>query len=575
MSDGASSVIRACANDSVCAVSELLDRGRDVEETNEYGQTPLVVAVQRDRADVIGLLLARGADQHYVLQHLMSTGQQGALNILCEYCDPALKAPFLPDVVGTPLTPPWRLRRLVRGLQEDRHRLAVAGRQLQPESEARSIRLGLGLAETAGGGSPSKAVRRLNRFVRAYPFRDLHHRLLGEALMRAGEFATAREVLEVALTIRQTDLETHQLLRQAIDAATPGTARPNDLSQAFCPLPFERLVTSGDGRAYVCCPSWLPRSLGGLEGRSWESIWYSSEAQDIRRSILSGDFRHCSRINCPFIAAGSLPLRRDITDAHLRSMIAGMSLDRLRPPREFVFGHDLSCNLACPSCRREVFVEKQESALSVWIREQLLRPLLPHLRRLEISGSGELLASKPAMLALDEVRRAGRPGPQVVLLSNGTLLNPIAWNKLSDRCGRISEIHVSIDGASKEVYESLRRGACYEETWANMTMLADLRKQGVISHLRVVCVVQRRNFHEIPALIHCCRRWGVDKLVLSRITSWGTYAPAEFIQQDVASPLAGEHGAFLKVLAHEALQDPMVDAYNLYDCFRLAVASEA
>jgi hypothetical protein len=41
-------------------------------------------------------------------------------------------------------------------------------------------------------------------------------------------------------------------------------------------------------------------------------VWNGPEAQEIRRSILEGDYTYCAPLVCPYLVKGSLPRRDDI-----------------------------------------------------------------------------------------------------------------------------------------------------------------------------------------------------------------------------------------------------------------------
>jgi hypothetical protein len=74
-------------------------------------------------------------------------------------------------------------------------------------------------------------------------------------------------------------------------------------------VPWRRFEVFHQGHVYVCCMGWLPLSVGNIHTESLEGIWNSGLAQEIRRSILDGSFRYCSKIQCPHIAARDLPQR--------------------------------------------------------------------------------------------------------------------------------------------------------------------------------------------------------------------------------------------------------------------------
>jgi hypothetical protein len=85
----------------------------------------------------------------------------------------------------------------------------------------------------------------------------------------------------------------------------------DDLSDRFCSMPFDTLSTFPvmQGRlktpeVFACaCPGTLPYPVSASGDRvSVDDIWNGDEIQELRRSILDGDFKYCYRMNCGSLA---------------------------------------------------------------------------------------------------------------------------------------------------------------------------------------------------------------------------------------------------------------------------------
>jgi len=112
--------------------------------------------------------------------------------------------------------------------------------------------------------------------------------------------------------------------------------------------------------------------------------------------------------------------------------------------------------------------------------------------------NGEPLASPYFKDALDYISRA-LPESAVHIYTNGYLLDDEATSILL-RCHNVREVHFSIDGFSKQVYEQHRRGLVYERVIDNV--------KGFLNHLRhhlervatrVVFTMTPENEGEVPA----------------------------------------------------------------------------
>ncbi|HEX8251677.1 MAG TPA: SPASM domain-containing protein, partial [Thermoanaerobaculia bacterium] len=174
------------------------------------------------------------------------------------------------------------------------------------------------------------------------------------------------------------------------DAEENGLA---DLRGRFCPRPFE-VIVSGQGvrwnealgtteqvmgSTYACdCAAWVPFVTGNmLEGESADAVWNSAGMQEVRRSVLDGDFSYCSRTSCPAIVNGALPRSEEVTAPRLRRIIEQRETVLGDGPRLVALGHDSSCNLACPTCRHDlVMANREQSERLERGRDKVILPLL-------------------------------------------------------------------------------------------------------------------------------------------------------------------------------------------------------
>lgn len=376
-------------------------------------------------------------------------------------------------------------------------------------------------------------------------------------LGREGE---ALRTCERALALDPHDLEAQDIIRELrARLSAPSAVAGEDLSAFFCPRPFEELEISTTGETFCCCRAWLPKSFGNVHRQTAEEIWNSATAQEVRRSILDGDFRHCSRLHCQDIVGRRLPLRDQLADPAHREILASRSIVMARRPRWLTLSYDHSCNLSCPSCRTElVTARKSEVDRLRETAETIVLPLLRDARLVRISGSGDPFGSAHFRWLMQRIGRAEFPRLRFILQTNGQLLDQEAWDSF-DFDGRIKAVFVSIDAADASTYAVLRRGGTFDRLLRNLSFLAGLRASGRIDRLRLDFVVQAANFREMPAVIELARVFGCDQMHFQLIRNWGSFTAREYEAQNVASPLHPEHGEFLEVLRHPSLADPIVD----------------
>ena len=366
------------------------------------------------------------------------------------------------------------------------------------------------------------------------------------------------------------------------DFLKPTTISINDLSNRFCPHPFTTIGTlppAGANREnaatpgiFACyCPGMLPYHLNddseSTDGASHD-FWNGAAAREIRRSIHDGEFTYCSRMLCSDIVADRLPKRNEIKDPKLRDIIANRRMTIDDYPSEVMLAHDVSCNLACPSCRTEILVEKRraQDAFDQYI-DQTIMPLMENTKvRLHLSGDGDPIASKHYRRLLQKLDPSRHAAVDVALHSNGILFTHAEWLKLAHVHSMINSVGISIDAAEKATYEDLRRPGKWDVIIQNMEFIANLRRTGEISFLSIQFVVQKKNFEQMPAFVELGRRWSVDRIYFSRLfpTIHATTAqPDEYRNNDVCEADHPDHERFLEVLENPILRADIVDFLNL------------
>ncbi len=67
----------------------------------------------------------------------------------------------------------------------------------------------------------------------------------------------------------------------------------------FCPIPFQEMEIHQDGSVYLCCPSFNNYySCGNVFEDSFENVWNSEKAVDLRMRIMNGDYSLCNKDVC-------------------------------------------------------------------------------------------------------------------------------------------------------------------------------------------------------------------------------------------------------------------------------------
>ena len=344
-------------------------------------------------------------------------------------------------------------------------------------------------------------------------------------------------------------------------SATPNEEAPPELKERFCSVPFEQLVSHQNGMVQTCCQSWLPCTIGDLNKQTVEEVWNSPQMMLIRGSILNGSYSFCRKEICPFIVSKTLPLRSEVRDAQLRQVIDRNSVHLKRGPKILALTADRSCNLSCPSCRKEklMLTSGPEFRKTRKIEREVLQKSLPGLEKLTVSGSGDPFASKIYREILTELDGRKYPKLKIQFLTNGQLLTPRMWKKIEKIHKNIEIIQVSLDAARPETYLILRRGGRMSPVLANLRFLVEQKLKGAKFILQLDFVVQKGNYREMPEFVALGKSLGVDKVYFQKMVNWFTFPKKEYLDRCVFHETHPEHAEFRKVM-----KDPLLEGSDGY-----------
>ncbi|HJT17412.1 MAG TPA: radical SAM protein [Thermoanaerobaculia bacterium] len=169
-----------------------------------------------------------------------------------------------------------------------------------------------------------------------------------------------------------------------------------------------------------------------------------------------------------------------------------------RGPIEAFFEVAARCNLHCQMCAINYDSRyKPRSGRPPFFEPDLfarLRPIFPSLLRAYLFGLGEPTLNKHLV---EYIRELSDCGVEVWFNTNGTLIDDNKAYEIA-RAGA-GKITVSIDGATRETYETIRRGAKFDDVIRGIRALVDA---GVAVNLSFVAMAS--NIHELPALVDLC-----------------------------------------------------------------------
>ena len=249
----------------------------------------------------------------------------------------------------------------------------------------------------------------------------------------------------------------------------------------YCVAPFTTIETHSDGSDSLCCPA--HNNHPKLSGNTIVERFNSPEAQAVRQTIQDGTYKYC-KDTCPFLVSYKQTGKSNdfFRDKEILDTIVNNTY-----PIHVVSAEDRTCNLACPSCRKD-FVLTHENDRDI---EKEIKEVSQTLVRFTTSGSGDPFYNKKTFNLLKNMKLKDYTNLKTVEIStNGILLNEENYNAIKHLP---LDLYISIDAAYEETYNIVRRGGAWNVLMRNLEFLnnSDLKS------ITLSCCIQRQNQDEI------------------------------------------------------------------------------
>jgi MoaA/NifB/PqqE/SkfB family radical SAM enzyme len=331
-----------------------------------------------------------------------------------------------------------------------------------------------------------------------------------------------------------------------------------DLSKKFCKEPWNFLLVGTDYSTQCC---YIRKNIGKIKSGDFNEIWNSTDAKEVRKSILDGNFKYCKQELCPFIQDDSLP-DRNSEDPFIRSIIDDYILEYKEIPGYIHMMNDYSCNLECPSCRQQKitqFSDEKEFKLNEEFQRKLLELVGKNPNKIvtiNITGSGDPFASKLYREFLFSIDGKKYPNLKIGLQTNGVMMTPKYWEKISRIHNNIIHIMISVDAATKEVYDKIRIGGDWDLLNDNLKHLKqEIEKNDYKFYVEMSFILQQKNYKDLPKFVELANWYGFTP-VTYLIYPW--YESSFFTDAMIYKEEHSEYNNFLETLRH-----PNFDKYNV------------
>jgi MoaA/NifB/PqqE/SkfB family radical SAM enzyme len=260
--------------------------------------------------------------------------------------------------------------------------------------------------------------------------------------------------------------------------------------QTFCSYLWEGIYINRSGEVFACCHQ-KPVPYGNIYNAPLVEIINSSSALQLRSDSLKGE------LSCyPF--CNLLDKEKSFPQSNESSRIDYKSLKRLH----ISFGE--SCNIRCIMCNNPQNHAANPILLDpkVVIRNVDVTPFVTVMLR-----GGEPLVQRQCLEYIDYLEEIGKP---YTILTNGILIDEERAQRLAEHA---HSVIVSLNGATKEVHESVNKGSCFEKVLKNVMNMKRAR-DSVGSKLIITghMTITTSNIQEVALFLRMFKKLGFDRV---------------------------------------------------------------
>jgi len=258
--------------------------------------------------------------------------------------------------------------------------------------------------------------------------------------------------------------------------------------------------------------------IGNLYKASISQIWNGKIIINLRKKIYQDKYDEvCNSNYCPFMKR-PINLSSLKTDSGFKNIIEQTKNKKSRltnKPIILSLAHSGECNLRCIMCMSRIDHISKEPKLTKIVFDKVIPFLMPDLQLIRLNGNGDPFFQKETREFLQKFNSKKHPNIKFEILTNGILLNEKLWDTIKHN--NFESVNVSIDAASKEVYEKIRKRGKWEILNNNLKFISKLRKAGKIEKFYINMTVMKSNIKDLEKFADFGLSLGCDGIFYSKI----------------------------------------------------------
>lgn len=176
-------------------------------------------------------------------------------------------------------------------------------------------------------------------------------------------------------------------------------------------------------------------------------------------------------------------------------------------PRIIQLEHTTRCNFECIACNH--YYQKNHISCDIDFKViEKLKEIFPHVEQIQLNGGGEPFIAKGLEDALEIYSHYG------LKITTTTNLSYLTDRMLEVIRKNFSSLNLSCDGATKEIFEGIRKNGDFDQFINNVK-----RVRACNENIRLVMgvTIMRQNISQLPEIIKLAKNIGIDKVVVGRM----------------------------------------------------------
>lgn len=196
------------------------------------------------------------------------------------------------------------------------------------------------------------------------------------------------------------------------------------------------------------------------------------------------------------------------------------------------------CNLKCFMCNQFLDPNSPKWFMKDEVYEKVVRELYPFAKTVQFSAFGEPLMTPGMDAKLDDLERTHT---KLEMVTNGTLM--MKESKFREKLLRtLGLVTFSMDGATRDTYNSVRTGAEFNEVVDNIRRFAERRMEMPEAErpkMNFNYIMMKRTVAEAPRFVEMVHEFGGDEIIFNHLVAFHPSLKDENLLQ--CKEFANEH----------------------------------